>query len=292
MYDIQNIRKERLEGIRLNAAYLGKEKRMGRLFVNNRTLIVPVDDSLIFGPFGGLQELESTVSCIAKRKPTAILGYKGIYAREKFINIPFILNITASTTMGKHLQKVFVSSAKEALVLGADCVAVHINYSSEYENEMLSNLAKTVSEADALGMPVLAISYPRKQKNGEDYNYEDLMASNRDKYTDLVCHCVRTSAEVGADIIKTHYTGDTETFRRVVDSAMGIPVVVAGGPLMEIQDSYEIVKSVLTAGAAGISFGRNVFNSPKVGPYIEGLNALIFNNASVEDAMEIYLSNE
>ena len=149
------------------------------------------------------------------------------------------------------LQKVFVSSAKEALVLGADCVAVHINYSSEYENEMLSNLAKTVSEADALGMPVLAISYPRKQRNGEDYNYEDLMASNRDKYTDLVCHCVRTSAEVGADIIKTHYTGDTETFRRVVDSAMGIPVVVAGGPLMEIQDSYEIVKSVLTAGAAG-----------------------------------------
>lgn len=275
----------------MNVAYLGKAKRMSKLFKNNKTLIVPVDDSLIFGPFGGLQKLGSTVSCIAERKPTAILGYKGIYSRENLLNIPFILNITASTTMGKHIQKVFVSSAKEALILGADCIAVHINYSSEYENEMLSNLSKAISEADVLGMPVLAISYPRKQQNGKDYNYEDLMLTDRERYADLICHCVRTSAELGADIIKTYYTGSVDTFRRVVDSAMGIPVVVAGGPLMDVKDSYEIVKSALTAGAAGISFGRNVFNAHKVGPYIEGLNALIFYNVSIEEAIEIYNSN-
>lgn len=275
----------------MNIAYLGKAKRMSKLFTNNKTLIVPVDDSLIFGPFGGLQKLESTVSCIAEREPTAILGYKGIYSRGNLLKIPFILNITASTTMGKHIQKVFVSSAKEALILGADCIAVHVNYSNEYENEMLSNLSKAISEADVLGMPVLAISYPRKQQNGKDYNYEDLMLTDRERYADLICHCVRTSAELGADIIKTYYTGSVDTFRRVVNSAMGIPVVVAGGPLMDVKDSYEIVKSALTAGAAGISFGRNVFNSHKVGPYIEGLNALIFHNVSVEEAIEIYNSN-
>lgn len=279
------------EMLTMNIANLGKEKRMSKLFTNNKTLIVPVDDSLIFGPFGGLQKLESTVSCIAERKPTAILGYKGIYSRGNLLEIPFILNITASTIMGKHVQKVFVSSVKEALILGADCIAVHINYSSEYENEMLSNLSKAISEADVFGMPVLAISYPRKQQAGEDYNYEDLMLKDSDRYADLICHCVRTSAELGADIIKTHYTGSVDTFRRVVDSAMGIPVVVAGGPLMDIKDSYKIVKSALTAGAAGISFGRNVFNAHKVGPYIDGLKALIFHNASVEEAIEIYNSN-
>lgn len=156
---------------------------------------------------------------------------------------------------------------------------------------MMKNLASIISESDALGMPVLAISYPRKQCNGKDYNYEDLMDKNIDKYTDIVCHCVRTSAELGADIIKTHYTGNVETFFKVINSALGVPVVIAGGPLVTVEESYSIAKSALEAGAAGISFGRNVFNVENIGAYIKGLKAIIFENVSVKMAIEIYQSN-
>lgn len=110
----------------LNSSYIGKQKRLNRLFNNKRTFIVPVDDSLICGPFGGLRRIEDTITMVADHKPNAVLGYKGICSSEKLIGVPLILNVTASTTMGKHVQKVPICAAKEALIFGADCVAVHI----------------------------------------------------------------------------------------------------------------------------------------------------------------------
>ena len=39
----------------------------------------------------------------------------------------------------------------------------------------------------------------------------------------------RIGAELGADIIKTNYTGNIETFKTVIESCP-VPVVIAGGP--------------------------------------------------------------
>ncbi len=38
----------------------------------------------------------------------------------------------------------------------------------------------------------------------------------------------RVAAELGADIVKTVYTGDPDTFREVTEGC-SVPVVVAGG---------------------------------------------------------------
>ena len=53
-----------------------------------------------------------------------------------------IVNLTASTTIGKHTRKVLVASVEQAVRLGADAVGVHVNISSEYEHEMLRILAE------------------------------------------------------------------------------------------------------------------------------------------------------
>ena len=40
---------------------------------------------------------------------------------------------------------------------------------------MLHNFADIANECDRLGMPLLAIAYPRKENaDGTDYNYEDV----------------------------------------------------------------------------------------------------------------------
>lgn len=271
-----------------SVSYTGKKKRLDKIFRNGKTLIVPVDDSLMFGPFVALENMSTTVASIIRGKPSAILGFKGTYSKYD-INVPFIFNITGSTTRGNHVQKLLISSPMEALILGADCVAVHINYTSKYENEMIRMLATTISEADSIGMPVLTIAYPRRQNaDNTDYNYEDLKAKDNEAYTELVSHVVRTSAELGADIIKTQYTGDSESFKKVVESAMGTPVVIAGGPLVPVEESYLMAKGALDAGASGISFGRNVFNADDIEAYLAGLSALIFDNASVKAALTIY----
>jgi DhnA family fructose-bisphosphate aldolase class Ia len=270
------------------SSYYGKKKRLYRFIKNGRTLIVPVDDSLIFGPFNGLNSLDSTLNTILKMEPNAILGYKAGYSILEDSQVPFILNITASTTMGNHVKKFQTSSVMDALIMGAECIAVHVNYTSEDENDMLKNMSQIISEADKYGMGVLAIAYPRKSINGKDYNYEDLKEKENEKYTDLICHCVRASVELGADIVKTQYTGNKESFNRVIKSSMGKPVVIAGGPLVDVYDSYKMARDALDVGAAGISFGRNVFNAQNIEMYLAGMKEIIFNNVDVDKAFAIY----
>lgn len=277
-----------------NSAYCGKKKRLERIITNGRMLIVPVDDSLIFGPFEGLSNLSDTINSIVDTKPSAILGYKGSYSlllgTSNGVQLPFIINVTASTVMGRHIQKIKSCTVLEALVMGADCVAAHINFTSDYENEMIQNVASIISEADRLGMPTLAIAYPRKvHDDGKDDNYEIEKQTDIESYTKRVCRCVRVAVELGADIIKTQYTGSIQTFQRVIDSALGRPVIIAGGPVLAVQNSYKIAKDAIEAGAAGISYGRNVFNAEYVEAYIAGMKDIVFNDASVNEAMDVYM---
>ncbi len=271
-----------------SASHYGKKRRLERIIRNGKMLVVPVDDSLIFGPFDGLFSLGDTLNTISEMEPSAILCYKGACSVLESVRIPFILNVTASTTMGNHVLKIQSSSVIDALKMGADCIAVHINYTNENENCMLQNLAHIISEADSYGIPVLAIAYPRTSVNGRDYNYEDLKESNNAKYADIVSHCVRVSAELGADVIKTQYTGSVESFKRVVQSALGRPVIIAGGPLIDVCASYSMARDALDAGAAGISYGRNVFNSKNIRAYLTGMKEIVYNNMDIAGALAIY----
>ena len=44
---------------------------------------------------------------------------------------------------------------------------------------------------------------------------------------------VRLCAELGADIVKTNWPGDQDSFGKCVEAANGIPVVLAGGSRLE-----------------------------------------------------------
>ena len=64
----------------------------------------------------------------------------------------------------------------------------------------------------------------------------------------------RIATEQGADIIKTNYTGTAEGMREVVDSCQP-PILVLEGSRND---------SAMDAGAAGVFFGRNVFQSDEM----------------------------
>ena len=64
-------------------------------------------------------------------------------------------------------------------------------------------------------MPLIAMMYPRGPK------------INDEKDPEVVAHAARLGAELGADIIKTNYTGDPDTFKEVVKGCPA-PIVIAG----------------------------------------------------------------
>ena len=270
---------------------VGKTKRVSRLFDigSKRTVIVPIDDSLIFGPYDGLADPSQKVKQIAEAKPNGILAFAGVFREfsESLSDIGTIINLTASTVRSIHTRKVLINTLESAIALDPEAVAVHVNVTSTYESEMLTNLGVVSRECEPFGVPLMAIMYPRKERGDKDDNYDDLKRQSPEEYTKLVCHCVRIAADLGADLIKTQFTGTAASFQKVVKACWPIPVVVAGGPLTDPKSMLKNAFAAIEGGAAGVSFGRNVFNRTDSRQIITALKQLVYSRLSVDDALAL-----
>lgn len=207
----------------------GKRIRMSRLLPGGRTVIVPFDDALINGPDGGLVDSTARIREAAAGGADAVLGFRTLHERSVSVGavVPFVANLTASTVLARHTRKVLVGSVEAALRAGCDGVAVHVNVTDRHEHRMLRLLGAVSERCQRREMPLLAIMYPcRAGADGSDVNHLDLRETDRFGYVRLVRHCVRIAVELGADIVKTQYTGDPESVARVTGAALG---VIAGG---------------------------------------------------------------
>ena len=207
---------------------IGKSVRMERIFNRNtgNAIIIPMDHGVGAGPIEGLKNLQEAVNRVAEGGANAVLGHMGLakYGHRGYgHDVGLIIHLSASTSLSLDPNhKVLVTTVEEAIKVGADAVSVHINIGAEDEYEMLQGLGYVAGKCDEWGMPLLAMMYPRGKKVRSEYD------------VDVVKHAARIGAELGADIIKTNYTGSPETFKEVVDGCP-VPVIIAGGPKMEFR---------------------------------------------------------
>jgi predicted phospho-2-dehydro-3-deoxyheptonate aldolase len=255
----------------------GKTRRLRRIMQqDNRTVIVPMDHGVTIGPIQGITNMQEIATKLVKGKADAILVNKGIAKRIDTGQAGLIVMLSGMSNLSPNLNaKVQVCSVQEAIRIGADAVSVHVNVGAQDEDKMLQNLGKVSEECDLFGIPLLAMMYPRGPKIQNEHSPE------------VVAHAARIGAELGADIIKTNYTGDIETFKTVVESCP-VPVVIAGGP--KCKSNQEVLQTTfdsIKAGAAGLSIGRNVFQCENPTQIVKALSAIVHENASVEQALKI-----
>jgi fructose-bisphosphate aldolase / 2-amino-3,7-dideoxy-D-threo-hept-6-ulosonate synthase len=273
----------------------GKIRRLSRIFdkKSGNTIIAPLDDSLLSGPEMGLLNLKDKLTKIISAEPNAVLGFRGLFTNYSDIlsDKSEILNLSASSIRSNYTRKVIIGRVEEALSLGVDAVAVHVNITSAYEHEMLGHLGRITRECEIYGLPVVAIMYPRTESQEADprphYEYDDLKLSNLNKYTALVAHCARIGVELGVDIIKTQYTGTRESFEKVVKAAYPVPVVCAGGPPIDVLSVLSNAENIILAGGRGLSFARNIFCRRDPSLLIQTLREIVHNRSNVEDAIKL-----
>ena len=124
-------------------------------------------------------------------------------------------------------------------------------------------------------MPLLAMMYPRGKKITDEYSEE------------YIAHAARVGAELGADIVKTNYIGDPDSFARVV-KCCPIPVVIAGGPRVESElDLLTMVEGAISAGARGVAIGRNVFQHGNPAPITRRICGVVHKGLLAREALEI-----
>lgn len=271
-----------------SSAAIGKSRRLRRIIRpdSGKTVIIPVDDLLIAGPKDGLDRPQAKLADIVAGQPDALLAFSGTFRAhaDTLEAIPGILNVTASTVRGDHTRKVKVTDVTEAIALGVDAVAVHVNVTARGEGEMLQTLGFVAGECDRLGIPLMAIMYPRCEKGGADYNYDDLKDTNPSQYCKLIAHVARIAVDLGADLIKTRFTGDADSFRTVVEACAPVPIVIAGGPTMSPLAMLTVAQAAVEGGGAGVSFGRNVFGQRESRRCIEALKLVVHEALSPETA--------
>jgi len=169
---------------------------------------------------------------------------------------------------------VLVTTVEEAIKVGADAVSVHINVGAEDEAEMLQGLGYVARMCDEWGIPLLAMTYPRGPKVASEHDVE------------YVKHAARIGAELGADIVKTSYTGDMESFKEVVNGCP-VPIVIAGGPQMNTEkELLEMVYDSLQAGGKGVAIGRNVFQSEDPIRLVARISKIVHHGMTADEAME------
>lgn len=105
------------------------------------------------------------------------------------------------------------------------------------------------------------------------------------KAADVMASAARLAFEHGADMVKSYYTGTQDGFRQVTDNCPA-PVLIAGGPRMEtVEETLRVAHDAVGAGAAGVVFGRNVWQSGDTRGVIRALKSIIHDNCSVADAL-------
>jgi fructose-bisphosphate aldolase/2-amino-3,7-dideoxy-D-threo-hept-6-ulosonate synthase len=263
--------------IALDKTMTGKEIRLNRIRDRDsgNFLTVPMDHGVTIGPVEGLNNIHNTINDIGRGGGDSVLVHKGVVEHSfDGVNkdIGLIVHLNAATSVGPDPNnKVMVGDVKRAVRLGADAVSVHINVGSETEPHQLEDLGEVADKCDEYGMPLLAMTYvrgPDVEPNAEN-----------------VAHATRLGAELGADVVKTSYTGNPDEYERVIEGCP-VPVVIAGGPKAETKrEVLRDIRDAMDVGARGVAMGRNVFQQEDVEAMTRAVSRVVHDGASVDEAM-------
>jgi fructose-bisphosphate aldolase/2-amino-3,7-dideoxy-D-threo-hept-6-ulosonate synthase len=254
----------------------GIDARLDRIGTDGTILNVPMDHGITIGATAGLRDIETTIEKVTSGGADSVLTQKGLAGRvhPHKNGAGYIVHLNASTTMGPDANdKRMTGTVREAIRLGADAVSFHMNVGSDHEPEQMEDLANVTKTAHEFGVPVLAMTYAR----GPGIDEHD---------PQQLAHAVRVGEELGADVLKTAYSGSPESFADVVD-ATARPVIAAGGSPRGDRQMLEQVRGVMDAGAAGVSMGRSIFQHPQPGAMAAAVSAILHQDAGVGQALEM-----
>lgn len=192
-------------------------------------------------------------------------------------SLALLLSASASPEGGRP-EVVQIAAVEEAMMLGADCVVLFTALGGDTEAGMIDILSGVGRACAELGMPFIAeaefpTTYASVEQLKEQYGFEYLRRN------------VRLCAELGADIVKTNWPGDQDSFAKLVEATSGIPVVLAGGSLLEDAELLRRMEQAVAVGAVGCSVGRNIFMHRSPEAITRALSRVIRERWTADKAM-------
>ncbi|MCC7145252.1 MAG: hypothetical protein IT443_02270 [Phycisphaeraceae bacterium] len=258
----------------MNVGLTGKNLRMAR-FLNEgeNAVIAAADHGFYYGPIDGVRDLPRALERV--KDADGVLITPGMLERCGSVftgrSRPLlVLRLSWVSSYGdqwgyhKSLQSDLMMP-EDALAMGADVGITSCSLNSGDESTDATNLrqyAEFVRRGRQCGLPIVGEFYPGHTEDGPREMLQSQVAT--------VCRII---SEIGADAIKTFYTG--KNFREIVASTPA-PILVLGSgkaatELQSLQHAYDAVND----GARGVFFGRNVMQAKDPKKFLEALKAVV-----------------
>jgi len=255
-----------------------KERRMRKIFQSDgKAFIVAMDHAGAMGVLPGLENPGKVLELVLAGGADAILTTYGVATRfaEQLGGAGLVLRADGgSTTLAKEKGSMsLIYDALDALRIGADAVGIMGSPGSHFEGETLPYLAALVAQCHEWNLPVMAETLPG--------GFED--PANMWTAANIGFAC-RIGVELGADFIKTQYTGDKESFHKIVETTYAPIVILGGGKIKTETDLLSVVGDGLEAGAKGVAIGRNIYQHAHPDKLTKAIAAIIHDGATVKQA--------
>lgn len=264
-------------------AKAGEDIRLGRLFSSaENAVVVAIDHGLYFGPLPGLIDLPQVIHKLTSadgilmsagmiRHCAPFFAKRGAPALITRLN--WATNYVAQWEY-EHSHSVPLLSVDDALHLGADIAVASLTLQAPDQAEDARNVelfARFVQEKERAGMPLMCEVYPI----GGDF------AQPEELQEQVLIGC-RMAAELGADLVKTFYTG--KDFHKIT-SATQIPILALGALKKPTElDALKLAADAVQAGARGIVFGRNVVQARHPQRLLDALKEVVGEGEDPETA--------
>jgi class I fructose-bisphosphate aldolase len=269
----------------------GKTIRLGRILNprNHRAAVVAFDHGVHLGVIPGVQHPGERLEELAEAGADAFLVGPGVARRFASVfagrGAPGLILRLDWTNLWRGPEMLgseegrgnLLASVDDAARLGADAVLVYMfigYHDPAVEARQIKDVASVAQACEGLGMGCIIEPMARGLRVERDIYRPEYIAAG-----------ARMACEIGADILKTDYSGDAESFRRVIDASFR-PVLIAGGPKTStLREALEMVHGALAAGASGMFIGRNVFQAPDPGRMMRVMRRMIHESLDVDGAL-------
>jgi DhnA family fructose-bisphosphate aldolase class Ia len=257
----------------------GKALRLSSIFrkADGRAVIVAIDHGGIAGPIQGILKPAPLVRACLEGGADAILTTRGFVKAsiaEWGRSMSLILRLTGGfTTLGGRFEEEMISSPETALAYGASGAAVTVKFGHQREGEFTRQASLTADACERWALPLMIEAMAARGKDLKSSDPEGIKLASR------------AAQEIGADIVKTYYTGDPDSFRQVVEGCPA-PIVVLGGERMNtVEELFAAVEGSLQAGAAGVAIGRNIWQHPNPRAMVEAMVGVVHEGWSAKQAV-------
>lgn len=222
-----------------------KTRRLARLFASDgKCLVIAMDHAgFMDKPQHGLEHPDQVIRTVVPAGADAFLLTLGSAQQcAKDIGRAGVwLSVDAQPPLLERIVEIALRNGVD----GIKCMVYP--WCNEAPNSLV-NFAALAADCQAWGMPLMAEVIPGGFSAGPEARTPEKISAG-----------ARVAMEAGADVIKTFYTGDADSFHRITQNC-AVPIIVLGGErVANDQELLLNVRGALDAGAAGVAIGRNIW---------------------------------